>query len=803
MASFESTRTQYVQEHFEVLEIDLPVITGACTVGASDGFGTPLTCDQAWTNEYKTYKFTNQNAPILPASNIYRVITTVRENPTELKPGSGLSARGSLSITLNDFIGDPNIGTAGVTADVETQGTFIGKLNARQIIENKTVRLKLYRVESDGTIDLSGGAETHYYIAESLKSNDNGTWSLQCKDVLSLANLNEKTWPPTAGGFLRQDIDDAPTTLAIPVDETTDYSNVFAVRIGDEFMKVTSVTDNLTATAVLNVFARGSNITAPVSGELLTRTTPDSHSAGDEVFICDLSDDETIDSLLTRILIASDFDAALIPAADWAAEVAEWHPDDKINTLHSEAEDVNDVLVKILTVFLMDLWFDQVDNLAKLSAISVWKQSSAAITEGKEIDAYSLKDNAKDALRASRALIIYDKKNLADNDDVSSYSKASRSSDNQIISEALYKEHKEKLFASSALIGVNAADLLVQRYVSRFKFTPYNYTWTTQERFLTFKTGDVIDLNSKCIQSASGLPSGDLRAQVTKISPRYGNEGRSYNCHALSYEAAFNDNTEIVLDTPLGGITFYTLAGAPSQAVTVTFILKGTYSFGAVAMKAGSFPAGSKIILILVDQFDGQANGGYGGTGDSIIWEPEDGGNWDIDLPAGNGSMGGIVYDAEGVDTDIYFSGATTSLAYPTADGYIRAPGGGGGGSVSNSVNTSDLTGYGGNSGGGGAGRSVGLGAAGGAAQGSKPINRRVDGIAGQNGDIIGTGGIGGSSAQNPTAGDGGDWGQAGTAGALGGGTGAPAGSGVKDSGATVTFFGDNASRYINGNGSH
>ena len=54
MATFEQTRSMRNQQHFEVLEVDLPVITGACTIGSSQGYGTPLTCDQAWTGEYKT-----------------------------------------------------------------------------------------------------------------------------------------------------------------------------------------------------------------------------------------------------------------------------------------------------------------------------------------------------------------------------------------------------------------------------------------------------------------------------------------------------------------------------------------------------------------------------------------------------------------------------------------------------------------------------------------------------------------------------------------------------------------------------
>ncbi|MCP4464091.1 MAG: hypothetical protein GY819_14965, partial [Planctomycetaceae bacterium] len=143
----------------------------------------------------------------------------------------------------------------------------------------------------------------------------------------------------------------------------------------------------------------------------------------------------------------------------------------------------------------------------------------------------------------------------------------------------------------------------------------------------------------------------------------------------MTYEAAFEDNSEILLDGALGEANLFVLAGAPSQAVTITFVLTA-YSFGQTAIRAGNFASGSKIILILANGFEGKANGGSGGKG-------ADGAeNTNTPPPnnAGNGLNGGTVYDAQGVDTDIYFSGSTPSAAYPTADGYIFAPNGGSGG---------------------------------------------------------------------------------------------------------------------------
>ncbi len=774
MSTFLATQDMRVQQHFEVFEIDLPVITGACTLGSAQGFGTPLTCDQAWTNEYKTYYFTNENAPVLTSVNgqpIYRCITAIKETTTELKPGDGLSARGSLNITFTDFTKqDPNIGAPGVTDDVKNQGTFFGKLNARQIFENKDVRLKLYRVQPDGTVDLVNGAQTRHYVANAFKLNPkNGKWSLACKDVLALANLNEKTWPISSGGFLRLDIDNSVT--AIPVDGETDYSNAVFVRYGDEFSQIVSVVDNLTPAATLNVTTRGGDLFAPGSAVFLTATNAEDHSAGDEVFICDLSDDETIDSLITKILVDSDFDVSLIPAAEWAAEVAEWHATDKINTLHSESESVNDVLNRILTGFLMDLWFSTTENLAKLSAISVWKQSSATLIEGKEINSYTINKTPRESIRASRALVVYDKRNLADSDDTPSYKRASQFSDNSLVSDALFSKHKDKQFDSNFLLTEDAAVLLTQRYVSRFKFTPFVRTFKTEERSLTFNTGDVVDLITTVDQGANGLPSGNIRAQILKINPRYEKTGRLYDVTTMSYEAAFNSGSEIVLDSPLGGVNLYILAGAPSQQVDLTFILDGTYSQGETAIRAGAFASGSKITLIMVNGFDGQANGGTGGFGQAVQAIPPFN---PVGLP-GNGLDGGLVYDAQGVDTDIYFSGATPSVAYPVADGYIRAPSGGDGGFF-----LGGLPGDPGMGGDGGDGRFAGVGGDGGKI-GTVPTLS----LSGVNGEIDGSGSGWGNAGANNDA------------------TGGLAGSGVIDNGATVNFFGDTPARYINGNGDH
>ena len=784
MATFEDTRSQRVQQHFEIIEIDLPVINGTCTLGGAGGYGTPLFCDQPWTGDYKTYYFTNTDAPILPSINgepVWRCVKSISETSAKLKPGEGLASRSSAKITLIDFDGqDPNPAAQGVTDTVREQGTFFGKLDARQILADKAARIKLYRVEADGSVDIANGAQTRHFLIDSLSRGSKDNWSLSLKDVLSSVNLDEKTWPEETGGFLRQDIDD--NQLTIDVDGDTDYSSAFAVRIGEEILGVSSVTNNLTPTAQLVISSRstsGVSIFAPTSSEVLTRTYSEEHSAGDEVFICGLSDNETLDNLIARILTDSGIDSSLIPSTEWAAEVAEWHTTDKINTLHVESIDTNEVISKLLTNFLMDLWYSPVDNEIKLSAISVWKQSTSILTEGKEINAHSVKKTAQEKLRASRAMILYDKKNLTDSDDSFSYAKASRFSDNSIISDALYPKHKDKEFDNTQYLNKDAADLLTQRYVSRFKYTPFLREFETDERYLNFAMGDVVDITSLSDQGADGSLSNNIRAQIVSVNPRYSKSGRYYNVKALTYEAAFTTGSEIVFTGNLGSVNLYTLGGAPSQAVELTFVLDGGYSEGFIAIRAGNFAAGSKLTIIMTNGFDGQARGGNGGRGQDILWDEESSSIHEVS-PALNGVSGGVVYDADGVDTDIYFSGATPSAAYPVADGYIRAPGGGDGGFNRTGVGINAISGRGGD---GGDGRAAGNGGLGGRAI----AGNTTVGDAGVNGQIDGSGsGWGNAGANND---------------AIGG----LAGSGIINSGATVNLFadGDLATRYINGNGDH
>lgn len=765
MSTFEETRSLDPQIHFTVIEIDLPVVEGECTISGEPGYGTPLSCDQP-SDAIKTYKFTQTDAPLMPESGILRVVDRISENPAKLQSGRGLASRGTGSVTFINPKGDPNPFAPAVTEQVKSQGTFFGKLKSRNILENKDCRIKNYRVEADGTIDLANGAQTRYYIIESLDYNKNGMWSLKLKDELSKIDIDESVWPLPLEGSIRTDVN--PTASTINVDANVAYAVDDTVRVGEEFMRIESVSNIGTGSASFSVGIgnRGNNI---VYTSFLTATVAESHDAGDEIFVCEISDDERLDDLLERILLDVGIDASFIPKADWIAEIDEWHPTTRVNTLWFESLDTSAVLESILTFYMIDMWFDPVAREIKISAISAWQESASQISEENEIDFQTVNKSRDESLRVTRALVIYNKRFLATSDSVENYKQASLFKRSELEDPDLFGEPKTKRFDYSSIIDKDSADLLVNRTVNRY-IDPYNYSWITQERKLTFNTGDVVDTTTYADVGFDGNPSSSSRVQITQVKPMYKKEGRSYAVSALSYEPLLSTGSEIVITGSTLDINlFIQYAGAPSEAVELTFIfdatLTGSTSGSLAAIRAGAFPVGSKIIIIMVNGADLQAAGGFGGRGGS---DPLFG-----QQSPGNGNVGGVVYDAMGVDTDIYFSGVTPSGNYPIADGYLRAPSGGDGGF--DAVLVAPNSYVAGNGGNGGSGRNVGVGGVGGLDAGNGGDN-------GNNGNS--TSGFGLDGVDNDAAGG-------------------SKGNGVIDNGATVTFFGSSALRYVNGGGDH
>ncbi len=346
-------------------------------------------------------------------------------------------------------------------------------------------------------------------------------------------------------------------------------------------------------------------------------------------------------------------------------------------------------------------------------------------------------------------------------------------------------------------MNTNDATLRVQRNTSRFSLSPREYSWDCEEKYLNYLAGDIVSFTHQDLQDAEGN-SDVVRAQIMQVKPQYKYQGvgRGYKVKALTYLQAIagggGENITYRQNSTLSEIDIHNdFAGRPSQAVDWTVVLDNctvlSDDTNNPSIRNGAFAAGSTVTIICINGTDWQSHSGYGGNGAGWIYEPEFNPPW-IQTPfAGDGGDGGVCFNADGVETSIFLEGATGNATYPTADGYLRAPGGGGGGSGGSSIGTP------GNGGGSGAGNTPAVGGAGGSAT---DLFNTVYGIPGNDGDTIGNGGTGTGGI------NGGDWGQNGVnAGGIGPGQGGLAGSGLIKSGATVTIQFTDANRFINGNG--
>lgn len=768
--TFETTRRQPTQEHFYIIEVDLPIITGKCELVAGvEGFGTPLSCpiqDGTSATATKTYRFCTDNTPILPGlTDLHRCVIAVNETTTELDPSKGLAFRGRLTISFQDFDkADPNTErTSGV--DAKNQGTFFGKWKKRNIFENREVRSIKYR--KSPTLNIATDGETSYYLGRELKTNGKDKYQLVCVDELSRIEFDQAQIPAEQNGTLRSLIN--LTIVAIPVDSVTDWlqkTPPYVVRIGEEFLTVLSVTDNLTATATLNTKTRGSAVGAPEFLNLLTETTSDIHGGGDSVFICETFDNVNIATALETMYLSVGIPSSIIPIADWLAEMALWHPSDTINTILYESEDADIAIINITEPYLLSSWFDPIDREIKLRAISGWLESSSTLTEGVEIDYQSISVSDVESLRYSRAFIGYGKRFLSDPEEDSSFKKGSFGIRPELETEEFYGViPKVKKFNNSRIINKSAGDLLVSRFLQQYGITPQLYRWTTQERNLSFKTGDIKNLSTLQTPGFDGLPSTNVRAQILNIQPIFTPTGREYKVKALTYLPAISTDAVFTILSATE-LNLFILAGAPPSAVTVTFIFDGgvfkSTDVSSPSVRAGGFAVGSNIIIILRNGADWQSKAGRGGSGgfsSNILGEEFAG-------QGGAGQDSGIVYDAQGIDTDIHLSGADPESG--TALGTLKAPGGSDSGFDAPDFDNA------GDGGDGGKGIDSGLGGPKGIADGTGTDG--VDGIA----DVVALG-VNGTSNDGNLAG--------------------LAGKGIIKNGAVVRVFGDTPANFINGNG--
>ncbi len=763
------------------------VVDGMGDPGLDLCFNTFATCQDTanFNRETRTLKFidTLQRPPNF--LEFYPCIKSVTYAPTVLKPGGNLSIRGQVTLQLQDFATTDNdiddyAHNRGYNA--EDQGTFFGKLKARQLYYiGRPMRVKEGYLDGASELDF----RTREYIIDDISGpTADGKVTITGKDILSLAADVRAKAPTASTGTLLGGITAVQTTATLAVGTGSQYANGDNIRINDEIISITTIV--------------GDSITAMVRAQ--GGTTAAAHNSGDNVQLClTYTDEPLIDVIDDLLQTYANVPASFIPYTDWEAEETESLAGYLMTTIISEPTGVLTLLKELAEITLIDLWYDDTDQEIKLKLQTPFTEVTEEVNDNEHILQNSLKVKDLNKDRLTRVLIYYGIRNFArDLKETENYSlvqfdiDADKEGVNKYADERI-KRIMSRWFDSS---NITQVQLTAQRLLDRFGITPKQIMFDMDAKDVgRIKTGDVFDLTSRIEQDLDGTDATN-RYQVTEEKTK-----KSGSIYSYKAEAFFQDPTPDSLTIAANDTNYdiFVELGGPPGPVDVTLTINAAVRVhgtnGNPAIKTDGMHPDSTLTIINNGEIYG--HGGDGGNGrNANIFGEANGGPCFYNGNVSGGSQGQAGGDAIRV--------TVASVDIDNTNGEIFGGGGGGGGG-DGWVSSGSCTSSGGGGGGGGQGEdTAALGSGGNASAFCSPFGCGpevdVDGSDGTAGSV-GSAGTGGAAAGTGAGagGDGGDWGDAGVVGASTGFAGGDGGYAVRLNGASIMWQGGNTPAKVKG----
>lgn len=654
----------YSQIQFEIIELIIPYNT-VCTpiANVNEAWHTPTLCEEESDAVYSLF-FCKNNAPIIVPphqaiegksvlnSLINRNVTSLSLSTTKLKAGEGLASRGTMSFSCQDKKGDPG------PVLFTDEGTFFGKLLARNILDGKKVITHYYAVGRSGLAQ-KVNQTTHFVTSATLSD---GVFTCTAKDALKDLEAFSQQFPIAGEVTLTSDID--VTTTTIPVSDSSSFAINDRFKIDKEIFWIESVSEGS-----LTVKPRGTGLT---NGErIIYKTKFDEHSKDATLQPCYLMNETPLADVLADV-----FDAVgLIDFADydqWNNEITQWDGDAKLYGLMCEPDDASNVIDGLLGAFLVDMWLEQSIQKAQVATNTAWKTPRYTFEEGNDVQNYKV--STSDNTRFSRARILVGKEYQAENDDKNNYSRNIGSSNIESEHPDFYGSVKLKEFDPNPIISGDSALRLTARYTQRYSETPRKVTLDIEERKVKdLKVGQVIDIISRDKQSPSGssLTQND-RIQILQLQPTF-DVGRKHKLTGLAYIPLFAANTDeeqyVTLTGSIRSINLATYVAAPTNTpLNYTFIFDGCDIGSAEeagswlpAIRAGAWHPDSRVRIICINDCKWSAKGGDFSK-----------------LMSTSAGDGGVSFKNDDITCELYINYTVESYI---ANSFLFSAGGGGGSS--------------------------------------------------------------------------------------------------------------------------
>jgi hypothetical protein len=536
MATYGELRVKVGRKPITIVELELDACANTfgvapCTaVGSGDAkcFNTFGTCKDTpnYSKTTKTYRFCSNSALLPVGQNFFPCIEDVDIAATQLNP-KGISVNASVTVTMRDFPDhdrgiDPYV--SGRTYNPMAQGTFFGKLRARnQFMRNRVIRVNTGYVDADRTVV----TQTRTYFIDRIEGPDaNGMVKLIGKGIIAFGLDDKITVPLPTTASLASAITNTtytgPITLQPAGVGATFPAGAGRIVIENEAMQYSSRVGD-----VLTISVRGDS--SPAAAHAV-------NTAVQQVYNFTAGAKTVVQTLYDVIVNYGQVDAAYIDILDWQAEAASAGISGTtidqnrglIDGRISEPTSVGKIVKEICQFYGVFLWWDEVSARLRFKAVGPYGATLPVIDEDSHIltGSMSVKDLEKE--RITGFAHYYAPMSYVDNSvergDCQYYRltvNAAAESANQY-DEAITSTVVSRFGFASTTFGTFATvDHVHSRMAAWFGFTPREYTFMLDAKDADKKTGDLVDIVTRLVQSPDGakVPVRCIITEAQEVTP--------------------------------------------------------------------------------------------------------------------------------------------------------------------------------------------------------------------------------------------------------------------------------------------
>jgi hypothetical protein len=312
-----------------------------------------------------------------------------------------LGGRATLSLTMadaptSDRVDDPYLSDR--THNPLDFGTFWTKFRIRQRYSKQDALVTIYE-GFDG--ERLANMTARQYILDRIDFSGREQVQIECRDILTRSELVKAQAPVASPGTLTAALTDSALSFNIDNAAVTDYDASGTVRINDEVMTYSAVTDNGDGTLAFTVTTRGTD-----------NTTAAAHNEDDAVQLCLRYSAQAPDDIVADLLINyANIEYQFLDLSGWDGEVSTYLAAYSLTTLITEPVEVKHLIGELSEQAAFYLWWDERAQLVKMNAIRGQTTQPATLDDDEHFVADSFVIRERPDQRISQIWFYYNQRN--------------------------------------------------------------------------------------------------------------------------------------------------------------------------------------------------------------------------------------------------------------------------------------------------------------------------------------------------------------------------------------------------------